>query len=88
MSEIWEMKVENLTRLGGPMGSEYVTTIKSELWGSFEAALSAAKRDHEQRGYGTRFPSVYIDEPHKKTYDAGGHGYVLRRRIVMGADEQ
>lgn len=83
VGRVWELEIEDLTHLGGPMGSEYTTTVSVQLFKTEKQALAAAKDDHRRRFKNQEpFPDVYIDTPERKTYDAMSVGYVIRCRNV------
>lgn len=48
--DIFELRSENLTSLGGPMGSEDVHDNWSRLYSSMDKAMKAAERDYKKEG--------------------------------------
>lgn len=63
-AKVFELKSENLTNLGGPMGSEYTTTNWRKLFETEEAAKKYAEKNYGRKikwvksGKHTRSPDL------------------------------
>jgi hypothetical protein len=44
-TKVWKVTKEDLSHLGGPMGSEYTTTILTKLFSEKEKAIEWIKKD-------------------------------------------
>lgn len=49
-TEVWKVLKEDLTHLGGPMGSEYTTPILTKLFSKKEKAIEWIKKDMKKEG--------------------------------------
>jgi hypothetical protein len=81
---VFQLQSENLTHLGGPMGSEYTTTNFTKPFGSLADAKTYAEKDYvKQAGKGAR-EIVWVRENPKyvRTEDMSFVMYHIRRTTV------
>lgn len=74
--------VEDLSHLGGPMGTEYTTVIDTEIALSWEGAVKLFEKGlREFRGRGA---PAKMDRPPVlgKFYDFGGVGFVIKKTTL------
>jgi hypothetical protein len=85
---VYELIYEDLTHLGGPMGSEYTTSKSMGLFASADAAKKAGSSDYFRRTAkrGTRRSFDWYSEGRDwRTDDLGFVMYWVKERAVGGA---
>jgi hypothetical protein len=75
--KLWKVEVEDLSHLGGPMGSEYTTTIDIKWFKTYEGAFEWMKKDAKKRKAKNSDDGwePYINEKNHKTWDCLSIGY-------------
>ena len=87
MDEVWRVRVEDLSSLGGPMGTENVHTIESRLFATREVADKWIRK-HYKKTYGREFKFKWGKRSGENRWyiDTGGiHGYELSKTKVHDA---
>ena len=72
-SKVYEAIAEDLTNLGGPMGSEYTTEKSLGLYSTLEAAKAKCERHY-------KLPLTW--NKHNSTKDLGWVMFHIRERVV------
>jgi len=82
---MWRVEVEDLTHLGGPMGTEYTTTTATKMFSTIEKAIIWIEKQVILSGHK---PSevLYINKPDLKSWDCGYIGYSLSKISVDKED--
>lgn len=68
----WKVTSEDLTHLGGPMGTEYTTVNWVKVFSSKDKALSYIRKD-----YGKELRDPYSIKGERARWDLGYVGYTL-----------
>jgi hypothetical protein len=81
---VFQLESENLSHLGGPMGSEYTTTNFTKPFGSLVAAKEYAEKDYRKQAgkNGNEIKWVRENSTHVRTEDMGFVMYHIRRTPV------
>ena len=80
-TEFVELICEDLSSVGGPMGSEHVTVIFRKAFSSVETAKEYAEKDHKKRD--DRAPIVWKRDGNRiHSGDLLSHSYELTKRKI------
>lgn len=71
---MWVLINEDLTHLGGPMGTEYTTTRWRKCYNDIDAAKAAAQEDYEPNHFG---PLRWIKDGDQGAIRTNDLGYVM-----------
>ena len=76
--KVWEVTIEDLSHLGGPMGTEYITVINTKLFGTRAAAIKWIKKRPAFKWF-TKDKFKSTDD----YWDCAYEGYRLRAKEVL-----
>lgn len=83
---VYELVKEDWTHLGGPMGSEYTTTIWNRIFTTLERAKEVAQNDHmeddDRRNIRWKLHSRGNEKKVWFSSDLLSHAYYIYERIV------
>jgi hypothetical protein len=78
MTTVWKVDMEDLSHLGGPMGSEYTTPLGSKVFKSDTDAIDFINRKITRKS--SYWPVMKIK--HKDYFDCGWIGFRIERVIL------
>ena len=82
--EYFELTCEDLTNIGGPMGTETTSVIFSRAYSTLQKAKDAAEKDHKRRCNSMPWAIKWTDSGRRiNSGDLSSHTYYIEKKKVL-----